>query len=153
MAALQEAFNEEHQALHAVKVQRCEGCGAGAAPGTVLLFQLGGETLCERCARKAAHSHAVPDPGPVITNLFAPIPDGPPDPVVDAEARRRYVEELQSMQSKAADQLTRRVLTAIESVEPRKDQSLTGAMAAAAVEVFVEFLRTPPTLQYKPMDI
>lgn len=38
------------------------------------------------------------------------------------------------MQSKAVDQLTRRVLAAIEGVGLRKDESTTGAMAAAAVQ-------------------
>lgn len=91
--------------------------------------------------------HVVPDPsGPVTTNLFAPVPDGPTDPVIEGDARRRHVAALESLQSKAVDQLTRRVLAAIEGVELRKDESTTAAMAAAAVNVFVEFLRTPPPI-------
>lgn len=97
--------------------------------------------------RALNEGHVVPDPsGPVITNLFAPVPDGPTDPVIEADARRSHVAELASLQSKAVDQLTRRVLAAIEGVELRKDESTTAAMAAAAVNVFVEFLRTPPPI-------
>lgn len=63
-------------------------------------------------------------------------------------AQRRFAgqdlaAELQSLESSASEILRLRVREAIEGVHPSKQESTTDAMAAAAVGVFVDWLKNP----------
>ena len=56
---------------------------------------------------------------------------------------RALATELQSLESPASEILRLRVREAIEGSHPSKDESTTDAMAAAAVGVFVDWLKNP----------
>ncbi len=58
-------------------------------------------------------------------------------------AGRDLAAELQSLTSRSSEMLRLRVREAIEGVNPSKQKSTADAMAAAAVGVFVDWLKNP----------
>ena len=91
---------------------------------------------------------------PKIERLFGP--ETTAEQCLEMGARANFMAERTALEQRVRANLADAVRAVMQSAAPvgvDLDRDDYEVLAVAAVEVFVEFLRTPPAIQYKPMDL